>query len=79
VSIFRRRARTQPPVVLFSKPDCSLCDDARAMLDAAGIAYEVAHNPAYDLRVPVIEVGGRVVTEGRVSERAVRSALRRGL
>jgi hypothetical protein len=63
-------------VVLYSKPNCHLCDDARAMLDALGHAYEVAYDPAYDLRVPVIEVDGRIVTEGRVSERALRRALK---
>lgn len=62
--------------MLYSKPGCELCDEAREMLDALGVAYEVAHDPAFDLRVPVIEIDGRIVTEGRVSERAVRAALR---
>ncbi|MBI4728038.1 MAG: glutaredoxin family protein [Acidobacteria bacterium] len=64
-------------LVLFSKPGCHLCDDARQMLDRIGHPYEVAADPRYSLRVPVIEVDGRAVTEGRVSERAVRAALRR--
>lgn len=64
-------------LVLYSKPHCELCDEARAMLDALGHTYEVAEDPRYALRVPVIEVDGRVITEGRVSERAVRRALRR--
>lgn len=65
-------------LVLYSKDDCELCEDAREMLDRVGHPYEVRHDPAYALRVPVIEVDGRVVTEGRVRERAVRRALRRG-
>lgn len=64
-------------VVLYTTSDCELCDEARRMLDALGHPYEVAHDPRYDLRVPVIEVDGRIVTEGRLSERAVRRALRR--
>lgn len=63
-------------VILYSKPDCPLCDQAREMLDALGHPYEVVVDPRYAARVPVIEVDGRVVTEGRVSERAVRRALR---
>lgn len=63
-------------VVLFSKPNCHLCEEARALLDSMGEPYEVAYDAAYDLRVPVISVDGRVVTEGRVSERAIRRALR---
>jgi hypothetical protein len=63
---------------LYSKLDCELCDDARAMLDAIGHPYEVAFDPGLAERVPVGEVNRRVVTEGRVSERAVRRALARG-
>jgi hypothetical protein len=66
-----------PAVVLYTKPSgCSLCDDARAMLDRLGVAYTVAYDDAYALRVPVIEVDGSIVTEGRISERAVLRALR---
>jgi glutaredoxin len=65
-------------VVLYSKPDCSLCDNARGLLDSLGVPYEIAEDPRFALRVPVIEVDGRIVTEGRVSERAVRRALKRG-
>lgn len=63
-------------IVLYSKPDCELCEDARALLDEIGEPYEVAHDPRFALRVPVVEVDGRIVTEGRVSARAVRRAMR---
>lgn len=63
-------------VVLFSKPSCSLCDEAKEVLDQLGHPYEVAHDPVYDLRVPVVEVDGRIVTEGRISMRALARALR---
>lgn len=72
-----RRAAGDRRVVLYSKPDCSLCDAARALLDALGISYTQAEDARYALRVPVIEVDGRVVTEGRVSERALRRTLGR--
>ena len=63
-------------VVLYTKPDCSLCETAEGLLDRIGHPYERAWDDRYVLRIPVIEVDGRVVTEGRVSERALRRALR---
>ena len=66
-------------VVLFSKPGCHLCDDARGLLDGWGIAYEVIESdPRYDLRVPVVEVDGRVIAEAPIDERALARALRAG-
>jgi len=66
-------------VVLYTKAGCALCDDARERLDAWGEPYEVAEDPRYALRVPVITVDGRIVTEGRIHLQAVRRALgRRG-
>jgi glutaredoxin len=65
-----------PRVVLYSKPGCHLCDDARGLLDGWGIAYEVIESdPRYDLRVPVVEVDGRVVAEAPIDERALARAL----
>jgi glutaredoxin len=65
-------------VVLYSKPGCHLCDDARGLLDGWGIAYEVIDSdPRYDLRVPVVEVDGRVVAEAPIDERALARALPR--
>ena len=65
-------------VVVYSKPGCHLCDDARGLLDGWGIAYEVIESdPRYDLRVPVVEVDGRVVAEAPIDERALARALPR--
>lgn len=64
-------------VILYSKPDCSLCDEAKEMLAGLGEQFEVQHDPLYDERVPVIEIDGKIVTEGRVSQRAVTRALKR--
>lgn len=65
--------------VLYSKADCDLCDDAREMLERLGHPFTTAEAGEYAPRVPVITVDGRVVTEGRVSERAVRRAVKRAL
>jgi glutaredoxin len=52
-------------VVLFGKPGCCLCDDAKAALQAAGVVFrEVDINrdhglfAEYGIRIPVVEVGG---------------------
>lgn len=63
-------------VVLFTASGCSLCDDARDALDRLDHPYEVASDPAYAERIPVVTVDGKVVTEGQVNERALRRALR---
>ena len=65
-------------VVLYSKPGCHLCDDARGLLDGWGIAYDmIESDPRYELRVPVVEVDGRVVAEAPIDERALARALPR--
>lgn len=52
-------------VVLYSKPGCCLCDDAKAALEAAGIGFrevDINRDPGlaaeYGIRIPVVEVGG---------------------
>ena len=63
-------------VVLYSKPGCHLCDDARGLLDAWGIKYEVVDSdPRYDLRVPVVELDERVIAEAPIEENALARAL----
>lgn len=64
-------------VVLYGKPGCHLCDEAEEMLTALGVVFEKATDPQFEERIPVITVDGRIVTEGRVSPRPVRAALRR--
>lgn len=66
-----------PTIVLYTKPGCSLCDDARAVLDGMGVRYEEAEDARYAARVPVVEVDGEIVSELRVSERGLRRALKR--
>jgi glutaredoxin len=69
-------------VVFYSKPGCHLCDDARGLLDGWGVVYDVVDSdPRYDLRVPVVELDGRVLAEAPIDENALAralGALRRG-
>ena len=63
-------------VVFFTKPGCHLCEDARGLLDAWNVAYEVVESdPRYELRVPVVELDGVVVAEAPIDERALARAL----
>ncbi len=75
-----------PRVVLYAKPDCQLCDEARgALLELrAEIAFELCELDierderllARHLeRIPVIEVDGAEVSELGVDIAAVRAAL----
>ncbi|CAN5883852.1 glutaredoxin family protein [soil metagenome] len=52
-------------VVLYSKPGCCLCDDARAALDGAGIDFrevDITSDPGLmaevGIVIPVVEVDG---------------------
>jgi len=63
-------------VVLYSKPGCHLCDDARGLLDGWEVAYEVIESdPRYDLRVPVVELDGHVIAEAPIDEKALARVL----
>jgi glutaredoxin len=63
-------------VVFYSKPGCHVCDDARGLLDGWGIEYEVVDSdPRYELRVPVVELDGRLIAEAPIDESALARAL----
>ena len=69
-----------PGVVLYSKPGCHLCDDARALLDGWDVRYSVVDSdPRFELRVPVVEVDGTIVAEAPIDARALEKALRRAV
>ena len=60
-------------VYLYSRPGCHLCDRARAVLEAAGIAFEevdITADPAleaeYGILIPVVEREGRQVFEANL-------------
>lgn len=75
---------TMPSVILYSKPGCHLCDEAREYLEDAaaeqGIAYDeidILRDPAlferYRYRIPVIVVAGEERLEGNIEESDVRA------
>lgn len=68
---------TEPKVVLYTGEGCSLCEEAAEMLRSENVPFETATDPRFKERIPVVEVNGSIVTEGRVSMRPVRAALRR--
>lgn len=79
-------APATPPVILYSRPGCHLCDDARIVvaevcgrLDVAWDEHDIDTDDAlterYGLSIPVIEVHGREVARYLVTPRALESAL----
>jgi glutaredoxin len=63
----------RPRVVLYTRPDCQLCDDAKRVLVEHGLAVvsvDIDTDPAlherFDMWVPVVEIDGRVRFKGRV-------------
>ena len=73
---------TLPTVILYSKPGCHLCDEARAYLEDAaaehGIAYDeidILRDHAlferYRYRIPVIVVDGVERVEGNIDAEEV--------
>jgi predicted thioredoxin/glutaredoxin len=70
-------------IVLVTRQDCHLCDDALASLRSLGVQPEVRDVDAdeqlhalYDWRVPVVLLAGRVVAEGRIDLDTLRRALK---
>ena len=78
---------TAPAVVVYSRAECHLCEQALDMLRRIGgeLAFElevrdVDADPAlaerYGATVPVVTVDGREVSAGRFAAAAVRGAIR---
>lgn len=72
-------------VTVYTRDGCGLCREAEAIAAREARGHEVRlvdvdADPdlqrAYNLRVPVVEVDGREVAEGRLPRGAVRTALR---
>jgi glutaredoxin len=71
-------------VVLYTRPGCHLCDDARDMLKRHGLAPRLVNidaDPAlserYNECVPVVEIDGKERFRGRVNETLLRRLLAR--
>ena len=69
-------------LVLYSRPGCHLCDDARAVIERVGAPYEEidietddALHAAYLERIPVVTLDGEVRFEYFVDEAALRRLL----
>jgi glutaredoxin len=71
-------------LVLYGKPGCHLCDDARVVLERIGepfaeidITTDDALHAAYLERIPVIALDGRELFDFYVDEPALRELLDR--
>jgi glutaredoxin len=69
-------------ILLYTRRGCHLCEQAEDMLAGGRADVRLIDVDAdaealsrYDLRVPVLEIDGRVVLEGRFDERALAAAL----
>ncbi|MCA1831971.1 MAG: glutaredoxin family protein [Actinomycetota bacterium] len=61
-------------LTLYMRPGCHLCDDARTQMLALGLTWDEVDIDGDDvlqekffLRIPVIELDGRIVAEGNLS------------
>jgi len=73
-----------PRLVLYGRPGCHLCDDARAVLDRIGepfaevdITTDDALHAAYLERIPVVALDGEELFDFFVDEPALRGLLDR--
>ncbi|MCY3881822.1 MAG: glutaredoxin family protein [Chloroflexi bacterium] len=76
-----------PPVTLYTRADCPLCDEARALLDrlAANLGFTVEAvdidadpelRSRYNYAVPVIAVGSEEIARAPVRAAALETSLR---
>jgi glutaredoxin len=70
-------------LVLVTRNDCHLCDDALSLLRDLGFEPELADVDAdsnlfalYDWRVPVVLLDERVIAEGRITRSKLEKALK---
>lgn len=70
-------------VVLYTRENCCLCDEAKATLEAYGLEprlVDIDLHPdklaQYNECVPVVEIDGKVHFRGRVNEVLLRRILR---
>jgi glutaredoxin len=70
-------------VVLYTRRDCHLCDEAKRLLEEQGLVPEcidIDADPAlgerFDACVPVVEIDGQIRFRGQVDPRLLRRLLR---
>ena len=88
---FRRpRSGTRLPLVLYSRSNCSLCDQMRALIEDSGYQQavdlqlvDIDSDPElaqrYGTRIPVLTIAAREVLEGRVGLSELRQTLSQAL
>jgi glutaredoxin len=71
-------------MTLYTRRGCLLCEEAEDILAALGLTPKIvdvdadsAVSAGYGLRVPVLEIDGVMVAEGRFDERRLADALAR--
>ena len=69
-------------IVLYSKENCCLCDEAKAILRELQVEWEevdIYKNEQwlerYQLMIPVIEIDGEIVAYGRIHKDVIRKRL----
>lgn len=87
--MYRFRRQINPrSIILYGKPGCHLCDDARELLAAAARHHrlsvreiDITQDPdlfrSYDIRIPVITIDGEIEIEAPITAQLLRDALRR--
>jgi glutaredoxin len=65
----------QPDIVLYTRRECHLCDDAKALLQTYGLIVREADIDQdeqllsqFDHCVPVVEIDGKIRFRGRINE-----------
>jgi glutaredoxin len=77
-----------PTLILYGKPGCHLCDDARAAVERAAasrgvgleqvdVSRDATLNARYGERIPVLEIDGETLFEFFVDEAALKLRLDR--
>lgn len=76
---------TDPETILYTRPGCHLCDDARQILVEHGLLprlVDIEGDPElvrrYGLLVPVVTIGGKERFRGRIDRRLLRRLLTSG-
>ncbi|MEE8468311.1 MAG: glutaredoxin family protein [Planctomycetota bacterium] len=81
-----RKPAAPLPVVLYTRANCHLCEEMQAEISRAGreehyvlrkvdVDSRRALKKAFGLRIPVLEIDGRVEFEGRLSATEFRARL----
>lgn len=71
-----------PTVILYSRPGCHLCDDAKLLLERYGLRPQVINidtdpelQRLWNETIPVVEIAGQVRFKGVVNEILLRRLL----